>query len=213
MKKENLKRMIAAVSFFTAFVLWTCAVCFFDVRPIGVLGTKVGFAFLNGEFHHLTGVHMSLYALTDLLSLIPLGFVLFFGSLGVWQTFLRKSLLRVDRSLIVLGFFYVTVAAFFLFFEMCVINVRPILIEGRMEASYPSSTTLLVLTVMPTALMQLNARMKKSAFRTCVLALLSFFTVFMVVSRLLSGVHWLSDIIGGGLLSVSLVFAYSAFSR
>ena len=36
------------------------------------------------------------------------------------------------------------------------------------------------------------------------------FALFMVVGRILSGVHWISDIIGGALLSAGLVMLYSA---
>lgn len=193
------------MAFLAAFVLWTVAVSFFDVRAIGASGTRVGFATLNGAFHRLTGVHMSLYTLTDLLSLIPLGFVCAFALLGLSQLIRRKSLLRVDRSLIILGIFYIAVAALFLFFEKCIINYRPILIDGNLEASYPSSTTLLVLTVMPSAIMQLQDRMKNGIFKSFVLVALTAFTVFMVVARLISGVHWLTDIVGGVLLSAALV--------
>ena len=93
------------------------------------------------------------------------------------------------------------------------VNYRPVLIEGVLEASYPSSTTLLVLCVMPTAIFQLSFRMKKSTLRRFVLGMLSAFTVFMVMGRLVSGVHWFTDIAGGVLLSAGLVLLYVAFSE
>ena len=213
MKTRNRKNLNLSIALLTAFVLWTVAVSFFDVRSIGANGTAVGFAWLNDAFCSLTGVHLFLYELTDVLSLIPLGFVCAFACLGLFQMIRRKSLLRVDRSLIILGIFYIAVAVLFLFFEKCIINYRPILIDGNLEASYPSSTTLLVLTVMPTSMMQLRARMRKGIFRSCVLGGGTLFSVFMVLARLLSGVHWLTDIIGGTLLSAGLVVMYDVLGH
>ena len=213
MEKRNRKTLAIGFILLTAFVLWTLAVRFFDVQAIGANQTTVGFASLNGAFHALSGVHMTLYTVTDWLGLVPIFFAVAFALLGLFQMLRRKSLFKVDRSLIALGIFYLTVAAFFLFFEKCVINYRPILIDGKTEASYPSSTTLLVLTVMPSAMMQLYERLKKSRLKQCVLWALAFFTAFMVIARLCLGVHWLSDIIGGALLSAALVLLYRYFSR
>lgn len=107
-----------------------------------------------------------------------------------------------------LGGFYILVIASYLFFEKFVINYRPVLIEGNLEASYPSSTTLLVLCIMPTAMMQLNTRIRNNTTKKVILSLLAIFTAFMVIGRLISGVHWFTDIIGGVLLSTGLVMLY-----
>lgn len=196
-----------------AFVLWTAAVCVVDVKPIGPMGSSVGLAGINGFVHKLTGVHMGLYILTDWLSILPLGLALGFAGLGLAQWVRRKSLFRVDFSLFVLGGFYALVMAAFLFFEVFVVNYRPVLIEGVLEASYPSSTTMLVLCVMPTAMMQLHERMKRSALRKGILLVMGVYTALMVIGRVLSGVHWISDIVGGMLLSAGLVTLYSAVNR
>ena len=117
MKREYRKKLITAAGFFTAFVLWTAMVCLVDVRPAGPQETTVGLASLNIFVHRLTGVHLSLYALTDLLSLIPLGIMAGFGALGLVQWIRRRSLLKVDRSILLLGGFYLVVLAAYLFFE------------------------------------------------------------------------------------------------
>ena len=213
MKNYNKKKLRAALAFLAAFVLWTAVLCLVDVQPVGQQGTSVGLAGMNRYFHDLTGVHMSLYTATDWLSLIPAGFVGGFAVLGLVQWIQRKSLLRVDRSILCLGGFYGVVLAAYLFFEVVPINYRPILIEGRLEASYPSSTTVLVLCVMVTAMMQLRGRIQKRGFRQVTLVLLAAFSAFMVVGRLVSGVHWLSDIIGGALLSIGLVLLYASFAE
>ena len=193
-----------------AFGLWTALVRLVDIRPIGPKGSEVGFAALNGFVHETMGVHLALYAVTDWLSLIPLGCILVFAALGAVQWVRRKAIRKVDRSILVLGGFYATVLAAFLFFEKVVVNYRPVLINGVLEASYPSSTTMLVLCVMPTAMMQLRERMKPGKLRLSIMAVLAVFTAFMVIGRLISGVHWFSDIVGGVLLSGGLVALYSA---
>ncbi|MGN0994853.1 MAG: phosphatase PAP2 family protein [Butyricicoccus sp.] len=212
MKQQVRADLRRAAVLLAAFLLWTLAVCVIDVQPIGPEGSSVGFAALNGAFHQLTGVHMTLYTVTDWLGLVPLGIAAGFGLLGLTQLVRRKSLLRVDGSLLALGGFYVLVLAAFLFFEQVIINYRPVLIDGVLEASYPSSTTLLALCVLPTAVMQLRRRVSAPGLSRVITLALTALTVFLVAGRLLSGVHWLTDIIGGVLLSAGLVLLYRAAS-
>lgn len=131
-----------------------------DVQAIGPEGSSVGFATVNGAFHALTRLHMTLYVITDWLGLVPVFTALGFAVLGVVQLIKRKSLLKVDRDILVLGGFYLLVMAAYLLFEEVIINYRPVLIDGVLEAAYPSSTTILVLCVMPTAMMQFHKRVK-----------------------------------------------------
>jgi undecaprenyl-diphosphatase len=208
MKKNNQKNLCIAVGLLAAFALWTVAVCYVDVAPIGPRGSAVGFASVNGFVHRLFGVHMSLYTITDWLGLVPVGVGMGFALLGLVHWFKRRRLDRVDYTLFVLGGFYIVVLAVYLLFETVVINYRPVLIGGYLEASYPSSTTTLVLCVMPTAMMQLHTRIKHRALQRGVTIIITAFMVFMVVGRLISGVHWLTDIVGGALLSAGLVMLY-----
>lgn len=210
MKLKTKRNFCIAAVCLLAFVLWTLAIRLLDVAPIGPQGSSVGFAALNGTFHDLTGVHMRLYTLTDWLSLIPVGFVFGFALLGLVQWIRRKHILKVDYSILVLGGFYILVLAAYLLFEELAVNYRPVLIGGILEASYPSSTTMLVLCVMTTASMQLGERIQNSTFRKAVCHGIHVFTAFMVVGRLISGVHWITDIIGGALLSAGLVVLYHA---
>ncbi len=210
---NNKKYFTAALCFLAAFVVWTLAVTAVDVRSIGPEGSAVGFAGINGFVHNATGVHRKLYLITDLLSLIPAGFILGFALLGLSQWIRRKSLLQVDRSILILGGFYLITGAAYVFFEKCVINYRPVLMDGAAEASYPSSTTMLAISVMSTAAMQLKNRIRNRSLRNRVLVLITVFTAFMVIARLISGVHWFTDIIGGILLSTGLVLLYASLAE
>lgn len=196
----------------TLFALWTLAVRMVDVQSIGPGGSVVGFATLNRLVHNFTGVNWMLYTVTDWLGLVPVAVVLGFGLLGLCQWIRRRKLQKVDGSILVLGGFYMAVLGMYTLFEKLVINYRPVLILGYLEASYPSSTTMLALCVMPTAMMQLQTRLPKGKIKAGVQVIMAGFTAFMVVGRLLSGVHWISDIIGGILLSSGLVLLYHGVS-
>ena len=207
-KRKNQKILLTGFATIVLFVLLTVLVKFVNVQAIGPKKSSVGFATLNGFVHNLTGANMTLYNITDWLGLVPIAFIFGFGLLGLIQLIKRKSLLKVDSNILILGVFYIVVMSAYIFFEFFVINHRPVLIQGILEVSYPSSTTLLVLCVMPTAAMQLNDRVKNIKLRKALVCLIILFTVFMVVGRLISGVHWVTDIIGGAILSAGLVMLY-----
>ena len=198
MKTKNAKNLLLSAGLLAAFMLFTFMAKFFDVKTIGPQGSSVGFAALNGWLHDLLGVNMALYKITDWASILVLLIALGFAVLGLWQLIKRKSLFKVDSSILVLGGFYMVVFAAYLFFEIFPINYRPVLINGFLEPSYPSSTTLLVLCIMPTAMLQFSRLITKSKARMIVNTSCFIFMVLMVIGRFLSGVHWFTDILGGG---------------
>ena len=204
MKQKSTSFLLPILLLF-AFLAWTLAIRTVDVQPIGPNGSSVGFAALNGWFHDLTGVHMTLYTITDWLGAVPFAICTFFGLLGLTQWIKRKSIAKVDADILILGAFFLVVIAGYLFFEAFPINYRTVLIEGRLEASYPSSTTLLVLSVIPATVMQIGRRIKDQTTAKALRLACWVFALFMVSARLISGVHWLTDILGGILLSAGLV--------
>ena len=212
MKKKQGVSVFVGIGLFMVFVLWTVLVATVDKSPIGPNESNVGFSTLNGFVHRAIGCNMTLYTITDWLGLVPILVAFGFAVLGLVQLIKRKSIKRVDRSIIFLGVFYITVIAVYIFFEFVVINYRPVLIEGALEASYPSSTTMLVTTVMPSAIMQCRERVKKKYLRVPINVFISVFICFMVGARIISGVHWITDIIGGMVISASLVLMYHAAS-
>ena len=207
--KRNAKGMVwAGLEWMTAFAVWTLLIQTVDVQAIGPNGTRVGFAAMNGGFHAATGVHWALYSATDWLGLVPLVVCAGFGVLGLIQWIRRGRLLAVDADLLLLGAYYIAVIAAYLLFEQFPVNYRPVLIEGRLEASYPSSTTLLVLSVMPTLGFQAGRRIPGRAAQRGIRILAACFSALMAAGRTVSGVHWLTDIIGAVLLSAGLFALY-----
>lgn len=211
MKRNSKKYLLLGAGLLLSFILWTVLVMTFDVKSVGVEGTNVGFSALNTAVHKLTGTNMTLYNITDWLGLVPIFVCFVFAGVGLGQLIKRRSLLKVDIDIIFLGVYYIIVIAAYLVFEMIPINYRPIFINGYMEVSYPSSTTLLVLCVMPT--LNFQARRTDNIYIRSAIKILSvIFSVFMVTGRLISGVHWLSDIIGSVLISFGLFCIYKGVS-
>ena len=140
MNRNTKSCLWTGISLLTAFLLWTLLITRSDLQAVGPNGTEVGLATFNLWFHSLTGVHLILYTITDWLGLVPIVVCLCFAALGAVQLVKRRSLLRVDRDIILLGLYYILVIFCYLFFEMVPINYRPILINGVLEASYPAGS-------------------------------------------------------------------------
>ena len=208
MKDTRKRDLLAGIVLVAAFALWTVAIRLIDVQNAGPLGSEVGFATINVWFHRLTGVHMLIYTITDWLGLVPIIICMCFGVLGLVQMIHRRSLLKVDSNILLLGAYYVVVILGHLLFEMMPINYRPILIGGNLEASYPSSTTLLVLSVMPTLKYQSDRRIAKPVTQKAIAVFVIVFSALMVLGRLIAGVHWATDIVGSVFLSSGLFMIY-----
>lgn len=207
---EKLKRRywVKGIVLLGLFVIWTILITKFDVVYNELTGTSIGFGTMNLKVHAWTGVNWILYHITDWLGLIPVLLCVVFGGLGLIQWIQRKGLRYVDQDLIWLGLYYVIVIILYLLFEMVPINYRPVLIEGRLEASYPSSTTLLSLCVMLSVMYQIHQRWNHKGLRYLGMGLSGMFMIFMIAGRILSGVHWITDIVGSILLGIGLFFIY-----
>lgn len=209
-ERERKQSLLWGSMAVAAFVIWTLLIQAVDVQPVGQRGTEVGFATLNVWFHEVTGVHTALYTITDWLGLVPIAVCMCFGGIGLIQLVKGRRLLKVDCDILLLGIYYVIVILCYLVFEMIPINYRPVLIDGRLEASYPSSTTLLVLGVMPTLVYQTRRRVRNILVKKVICISTGLFSAFLVLGRLFSGVHWLTDIVGSVILSAGLFYVYKA---
>ncbi len=210
MNKSKKKSLLMGSISLAMFAVWTVLILTVDVQPLGQNGTSIGFATFNCWFHHFTGVNMAIYTTTDWMGLVPVVICLIFAGIGLVQLIKRRSIFRVDADIMILGVYFVIVFLAYAIFEIIPINYRPILIEGRMEASYPSSTTLLVLSVMPALVEQIKRRLSGIRVKQIITIAAIAFSVFMVTGRLISGVHWFTDIVGGELLSAGLFMLYKA---
>jgi len=193
------------------FAGFTLLVKNIDVQPIGPEGSAVGFATLNGWVHTAVGVHPWWYSLTDYLALLCVAVGLGFAAVGLIQLFKRRSIRKVDREILWLGVVYIVMALCYVLFEKFPVNYRPVILDEGPEASYPSSHVLLSVCVMSTANLPLKRllREKRKLHRWSVGLCMAVMTV-TVVGRVIAGVHWVTDIIGGILPALALAELYLA---
>ena len=181
-----------------------------DVAPIGADGTSIGLSHLNQFVFDLFGVNMLWYNITDWLGVAAVltGFV--FAVTGLVQLIKRRSLLKVDREILSLGGLYIVVIGLYLFFENVIINYRPIIMPDNTspEASFPSSHTMLVCAIMGSAAMLINRYIRNKPLNRILRAVCYVIIGVTVVGRLIAGVHWFTDILGGILISVTLLSLY-----
>lgn len=208
MKKSKQYGIVTGI-LFILFALFTLVVKMIDVQAIGPMNAKVGLATLNQAAASFFGVHEIWYTITDYLGYLAIAAAFAFALWGLVQFIRRKSLWKVDSAILSLAGLYILVVAFYVFFEIVIVNYRPVLMEGVLEASYPSSHTMLVVAIMasaPIALKRLIGQHKAAVGIAQITA--AIVIVVTVVGRMLSGVHWLTDIIGGVLLSAAIVMLY-----
>ena len=209
---ELLKKYRVPVFFLVGFVIYTILVRTIDVKTIGPQGSWVGFSGVNGLFSRLIGYHPVLYTITEFLGIIALLPVVLFGVVGLLQLIQRKSLLAVDKDILVLGGIYIGVLLCYILFNKVAINYRPVILDEGLEASYPSSHTMLAVCVLSTAYKEFQWRLKRSSFKNTLLKTCRVLMVLIVLGRLFSGVHWLTDIIGGLILSGFFVTLFKALT-
>lgn len=204
MKKKNI---ILSIFLTIVSIVYTYLVKTYDVKSIGPNNSEVGFSKINNLFRNLIGSHMNIYKITEILGLAILLIVAIYGILGLYQLIKRKSLFKVDKELYILCGLYVLMGTVYVFFEKFIINYRPILIDNVLEASYPSSHTILAICICISSLI-----VSRNYLRQKHQKLVDIITIFLLLGvflgRVLSGVHWISDILGGVLISCTLLMYF-----
>lgn len=195
-----------AIVLCVVFVVFTLIVALVDVD-------QVGLSHVNQFFWQHCGKNIVWERITDWLGYLV---ILAMISVVVWQIVqwvCRKSLRRVDSNLLLLDFIFGCLVVIYLFFEIIVINYRPELENGVAKASYPSSHTMLFMTVLPLLVWQVWHYVKSKPLCVVLTVVLSILLMMGVVGRLLSGVHWFTDILAGMIVGCCLDSWYLALAK
>ena len=205
MKKNNV---IISICLIILAIAYTFIVKFIDVQAIGPEDSSVGLASFNNMIFNIFGVNMNLYKFTNIIGVIPVLIVFAYFVIGLVQVIQRKNVLKVDKELLVLGIFYIVTIIIYFIFEFLVINYRPILMDGELDPSYPSSHTMLAIFICISSVI-----LNKSTFGEIkilkIVNVISIITMIcIVIGRWVSGVHWTTDIMGGIIFAVALIMSY-----
>lgn len=212
MSKSVKIRFATGGVLFALFILLIILVRTVDVQAIGPQGTAVGLATLNGAVNKALGYDGFWEKFSDVTLYAALAVAVVFAMFGLVQLIARKSLKKTDADLLLMGALYVVVAVLYVLFEVCVVSRRPVMQNGEVEASFPSSHTMVVFAVFASAMYQIRCRIKNRAISAALYALCAGVITVGAVARLFAGVHWFTDILGGLLISGALVSVYTALS-
>ena len=211
--KKKRKDIFVCGGLFAVAIIYTILVKYIDVQAIGPKDSLVGFATINKFIFNLTGVNMVWYSITDWLGFVPLIIAFIYAMIGLVKMIKRKNILKVDKEILGLGVFYIIVIGLYILFETYIINYRPTLMDGILEASYPSSHTLLSVCICGSSLMINKYLFKNKNFFKVenIISILSILVI--VIGRFISGVHWFTDIIGAILISIALLKALNIYIK
>ena len=204
MKRKNL---IITILLLVSSIVFVVLLKNIDIKCDAVNNSCIGFATINQFIFDKIGVNIIWYTITEWLGMIPVLMSLVYAIIGLKQLMKRKSIKKVDNEIIILGIFYIMVILIYILFEIYVVNYRPILINGFLEASFPSSHTLITICLCGSSII-INNKLFKSNFTKILNIISSIIIIITIIGRLISGVHWFSDIIGGILISSFLLMLF-----
>lgn len=208
-----MKKYLTAIFWGLCFIVFTILVKTFDVEPAGAMNSVIGFSSLNLAVRKLLGTNNFCYVLTQSFGILAILFAGIFAITGFIQLLKRKSLLKVDHEILMAGIVYALMIILYVLFEKIAINYRPIVLNEELEASYPSTHTMLILTIFGTAVSISDLYIKNPKIKLLSKIFCIAVMWLTVVCRLLSGVHWFTDIIGGVLISLCLISLYKALKK
>ena len=210
-----MKKFANSYIFGFLFVIFSLWIRLFDVQPVGPEGSSIGFAALNVAVHDFFGMHIFWYKLTQALGLLAIAVAGVFAVTGLVQLIQRKSLLKVDKKILMLGVIYILVILLYALFEKVPFNYRPVVLDSAegLEPSYPSTHTMLILTIFGTAVAVLGDYIKNAKLVLLLKIVCLVIMALTIVGRPVCGVHWFTDIAGGVIISLFFINLYRDLTK
>ena len=210
-----MKKFANSYIFASLFIVFSLWIRLFDVQPVGPEGSSIGFAGLNVAVHELFGMHLFWYKLTQLLGVAAIAVAAVFAVVGFIQLVQRKSLLKVDKKILMLGVIYILVILLYVLFEKIPFNYRPVVLDPAegLEPSYPSTHTMIILTIFGTAISVIGDYLKNAKLVLLLKIICLVIMAVTTVGRLICGVHWFTDIAGGVIISLFFINLFKDLTK
>ena len=210
-----MKKFANSYIFGFLFVIFSLWIRLFDVQPVGPEGSSIGFAALNVAVHDFFGMHIFWYKLTQALGLLAIAVAGVFAVTGLVQLIQRKSLLKVDKKILMLGVIYILVILLYALFEKVPFNYRPVVLDPAegLEPSYPSTHTMIILTIFGTAVGILSDYIKNTKLVLLLKIAALVIMAVTIIGRLICGVHWFTDIAGGVIISLFFINLFKDLTK
>lgn len=208
MKKKNIINFSITAGLFTLFAIFTILVKFVDTSLVVATNTKIGFSSINKPIFEALGTS-DVWNTISLILFIFAGIVVFtLAIIGIKEWLTHKQLSKVNHKILFLLGLYTLTAIFYFLFEILTVNYRPLLDEGLVKLSYPSSHTLLICVICLSACLIVPDYIKNKPLKITITCILIAISILAPLSRLLAGMHWFTDVVGSLILSVALVMCY-----
>lgn len=210
-----MKKFANSYIFASLFIFFSLWIRLFDVQPVGPEGSSIGFAGLNVAVHELFGMHLFWYKLTQLLGVAAIAVAVIFAVVGFIQLVQRKSLLKVDKKILMLGVIYILVILLYVLFEKVPFNYRPVVLDPAegLEPSYPSTHTMIILTIFGTLISVIGDYIKNTKLVLLLKIVSLVIMAVTIVGRLVCGVHWFTDIAGGVIISLFFINLFKDLTK
>lgn len=190
-------------------IVFTILITKVDISNIGPENSAVGFASINSKLTF--NYNEKIYKISEYLGYVALLIPVVYAGFGFIQLIKNKSFKKINRELYILAGFYAVILLTYVLFEKLTLNYRPVILDEGLEASFPSSHTLMSLCFSISAIIA-NKSMFKDKFKL-VNILLLILGVSIVLTRYISGVHWFTDIVGSVLISSTYITYFKALIK
>lgn len=205
MRTKKIYLYIIPTLLLVAFITLTLLVAYYDrdIFSSFVPGGETGLQKFNNLFPHFS-YNETLDKISDIFMIIGLLMMFIAFGVGLYQLIKRKGLKKVDFDIYLFGGEIVIMIIVWLLFEIFPISYRPLTILD-LESSFPSTHVMIVATTYLSFSWMISKRYPKLWIKIVAYAFSTISIAITFAFRLVSGMHWFTDCLGGLLISLAMV--------